>query len=678
MSETPESPTAAEAGGDFSAGTSAGPKPASWLRIWAEISGAWAIALAHPIYANIASGPEALTSYGVRRPDLLVLIFIVSLLGPLLISLAELSIRLLFGDRPRRVIHGVVIGSLLGLVLWQWLVGHDSPAVIRTLLPLALVCLLTWFFLRAELIRNFVLMLSSATVVVIALFCVEYPILEEMLPHETAAETGRIEAETPVVMVIFDEFPLDAIERPDGTIDPRFRNLAMLARNATWYPGALSVGDQTTRAVPSILTGQDPYEEPGWEPPAPGLASYPNSICRIAEDGGYEVHSYEPVTDLCDQSWNLGTRVTATIRRAVDIASVSSDPLTPLELGRKAAGALNAPFRMPWTEYSGDRPAAFDSFIRGLPDSRRAISVLHIALPHITWMYSPDGSSYEGLRPPGDDMLASPDTQGQLNRDAQQMMLQLAYTDRQLGRLIGRIKESGIWDDALFVVTADHGAAFQKGGSRRLVNAFNAGWIVPVPLFIKYPGQREGRIVPGTVDGRDIVPTVLAELGVEPPDQVTGRDLTGRQKLPLAKTHEMSAPFDGRTEFRLRDINSVQRLAVQYLDRRFGRSFYAPGGHADLLGHQPPGRPIPAEPTEPALYEDVDPSSGQIPAYYEATLPAGKPPGKSVAIALNGRIAATATPWEAEGRWMVGVNLPSGEFKPGANRIRVYGIDPGR
>ncbi|MBN8866146.1 MAG: sulfatase-like hydrolase/transferase [Solirubrobacterales bacterium] len=651
----------------------------SWFRIWAELAGAWALALAHPIYTNIASGPEALTSYGVRRLDLLVLIFVVSLLGPLVITLAELSIRRLFGDRPRRVVHGAVIGSLLALVLWQWLVGHGSPGVLRALLPFALAILVTWLFLRAELVRNFVLILSFATVAVILLFCLDYPIRDEMLPHEKAAKTGKIESDTPVVMVIFDEFPLDAIERPDGTVDPRFRNLSMLARKATWYPGALSMGDQTTRAVPSILTGQDPYKEEGWKPPSPGLASYPNSVCRIAEDGGYEVHSYEPVTDLCEQNWDMGTRVTATIRRAVALAS-ATEPLAPLGLDEKAAGLLNLPFRMPWSEYSGDRPAAVDSFIEGLPDSDRAISVLHIALPHISWMFSPDGSTYDGLRPAGDDMLVSPSTEGQLDRDAQQMMLQIGYTDRELGRLIRKMKSSGIWDKSLFVVTADHGGAFELKSSRRLVNLFNAGWIAPVPLFIKYPGQERGQVVRGTVDGRDIVPTVLGQLGVDPPDQVTGRDLTGRSKMPVAKEHGMSAPFGGWVEFKLRDVKSVQKLATDYIHRLFGRSLYAPGGRADLLGKSPAGMTeIPSEATDPSLYSDVDLDSGQIPAYFEARLdPPGGTPTDTVAVSLNGRIAATATPWQVDGQWMVGVNLPTRGFRDGANAIKVYEIDPGR
>lgn len=185
-------------------------KPHSWVRIWAEVAGAWAISLAYPLYSNIASGPEALTSYGMRRFDVLILILVVSLLGPLVIMLAELVIRRLFGEPVRRVVQGVVVGALLALVVWQWLVGEGTGTVLRNLLPVLMAAMIAWLYVRTELVRNFALMLSFATVVVIGAFAIDYPIRDELLPHEAKASTPEISSETPVVLVIFDELPAAA------------------------------------------------------------------------------------------------------------------------------------------------------------------------------------------------------------------------------------------------------------------------------------------------------------------------------------------------------------------------------------------------------------------------------------------------------------------------------------
>lgn len=651
-------------------------KAHSWFRCWAEVSGAWAISLAYPLYVNIASGPEALTSYGVRRPDLLALVIAVSLLGPLLITGGEIVIRRLFGERVRLRVHAVVIGALLGLVLWQWLLDQAAPGIVRTLLPLLLAAGLAWLYVRTELVRNFAQILSLATVVVIAFFLLDYPVRDEVLPHEARAETATIEPDVPVVVVVFDELPLAALQQPGGTIDPRFPAFARLALDATWYPDAVSLADQTLYALPSILTGRT-LEPAGQEPPAPGEANYPNSVCRIAADGGYEIHAYEPITDLCDRTWDFGTRITATIRRALGADDPASPvDLVPTDLDRKLARGLNNLFEQPYTEIGEGRREAFDRFIDGLPSGPRSLSLLHSTLPHVYWMYLPDGRTYPDFRPPGETQLVSPEAQAEVDRDAQQMMLQLQFTDRELGRLIRRMKENGTWDDALFVVTADHGAAFHPGGSRRMVNMFNNGWILPVPMFIKFPGQQRGRVVPGTVDGRDIATTVMSAFGLDPLPETEGTDLTGKRKLERKETADVLATIGGIEEANLDDVRRHRRAASKYMHDLFSGSFYALGGHPELIGRAPDGlTEIDAVPADPSLYEDVDTGSDELPAYFQAELdfPGDRDPGP-LAIALNGRIVATAKSWPALGRWYTGVVLPAGGFRDGDNEIRVYRV----
>ena len=60
-------------------------------------------------------------------------------------------------------------------------------------------------------------------------------------------------------------------------------------------------------------------------------------------------------------------------------------------------------------------------------------------------------------------------------------------------RMFTRMRENGTFDQALIVVTADHGLAFEVGvKDRRTVTRGNIDEIAPVPLFVKAPGQRRG------------------------------------------------------------------------------------------------------------------------------------------------------------------------------------------
>ena len=656
-------------------GASSPAKPAGWVRIWAELAGAWAVGIAHPLYVSIASGPEALTSYGLRRFDVLLLIFLLSLAGPLLIALFELLLRRLASERVRLVFHGLAVGTLLSIVIWDWMTDHGHTGELRNLLPVLFAFGFAWLLFRFELIRNFVLMFSLATVVVIVSFAASYPIWSTLGPHESGSGAQSTDSETPVVMVIFDELPLAALENRQGKIDRKhFPTFGEIAGTSTWYPDAKAVGDQTVFAVPSILTGQDPPDGDATKAPPPGGNEYPDNLCAILRDAGYETHAYEPVTDFCDRSYDLATRLSGVLGRATERA----DPgftLNPGYWREMLVRGLTKPFDDPYNEYEDDRPAAISDFVDGMPGSDRSISVLHIALPHIRWMFQPDGTTYQNLRDAADTLLGSPPSVGENSRDMQMMMLQLAYADQQLKRVTDRMKELGIWEESLFVVTADHGAAFESGGSRRLVNIFNPGWILPVPLLIKQPGQTRARVVNGPVDSRDIAPTVLGTLGLKPGEKATGRDLNSLTRLPDRDQVEgrgFYGPFTMESEL----LDAAYENALDYRNRLFSGSLYAVGGNQNLLGKKPAGlKRLGFESASPELFEDVDTASGEVPAWVQGTLTGtGSPPPNRVAIALNGTIVAIAPVWQSDGVTSTGVVVPGTAFVDGPNEVSVYAI----
>ena len=659
--------------------------PRALAGYWLELAGVWNIAVAWPVYQNIASGPEALTGLGLRRLDLLLLVVLVSLVVPTLGVLAESLVNRLGGETPRKAVHAGLIASIVAVFTWHQVM--ESVAIVRLLLPALAAGIAAVLLLRSAFGQNFFRILGGAVPAVIVLFCLRYPVWAEVGPHDKQVEEGRLGATTPVVLVIFDELPLASLENEEGKIDGElFPAFADLASGSTWYPDMTGVADQTTFAVPSIMTGSSPVPpEYTVEPPPPGLPDFPDGVCSVAEGGGYTVHAYEPITDLCPRTFGIGSRITAAIRRgAGGTGELQGKDLDPF--GAIAAGSdlLAAPFSQPWAEYGDERDDAVDWFISGMPDSERSLSVLHVALPHIQWEYLPDGTRYESNRFDGVSSLTSPPTRPEVNHDMQQEMLQLAFTDRELARIIGKMKADGIWDESLFIVTADHGGAFLPAGSRRIASRTNSGWIMPVPLFIKYPGQSAGKEVRGAANSKDIAPTIFESIGAENPPRVDGQSLAGRSRLARCRDGYEFRSALGQISVSCGSVTRQFRRAREQRNALFGGgSLYAIGGHRDLIGRAPsvvPGlTPLLFTDESPQPMTDLDLEGPDRPSYFKAVL--GRPlrEGTAIAVALNDKIVATTSAWaDAAGVPRTGVNLPPKAFVEGDNEVRLYEVQINR
>ena len=90
---------------------------------------------------------------------------------------------------------------------------------------------------------------------------------------------------------------------------------------------------------------------------------------------------------------------------------------------------------------------------------------------------------------------------------------EVAWTDTLLGRLRAGLESRGLWDDALVVVTADHGEAL--GEHDETGHGFFAyETTLRVPLVMRGPGVAAGRALDGIVRLVDVAPTALDLLGL--------------------------------------------------------------------------------------------------------------------------------------------------------------------
>jgi len=480
--------------------------------------------------------------------------------------------------------------------------------------------------------------LSPAPLVVVLLFLVVSPVRGLLFPSDAAATEPASDATTPIVHVVFDELPLTTLTTPDGTIDAGlFPSFARLARTSTWYRNATTVDDLTTEAVPAQLTGELPQAGR-----LPTTRDHPRNLFTLFERS-HALSVIEPITDLCPE------RVCADVRPGTadrwrslesDVEVVVQHLLLPEDLrdGLPAIDNVWEGFETgaPPGEIRGganlrrdvlDRLAADDAtagFERAIASlgrrgARPPLLFVHSTLPHGPWRHLPDGRTYaiEGRGYPGLAAEGWIGPQWQVDQAFGRHVLQVQYADALLGRLLDTLG-----DDAVLVVTADHGASFVTGEPRRPANAANIGGVAPVPFFLRLPGQRDGRVDEGAVRTIDVLPTIADAAGVTLPWKTTGMPAGERPDdadAPIGISH---AGEPAVTE-RLRSVVAKRQARDEVEARLLRDGVYAIGPRPELIGRSADGAR--AQATRPPFV------SGEVDVA----------PGAELAVAVDGRVAAT-------------------------------------
>lgn len=117
----------------------------------------------------------------------------------------------------------------------------------------------------------------------------------------------------------------------------------------------------------------------------------------------------------------------------------------------------------------------------------------------------------------------------------------LRYTDERLGRLLALLAELGLQDDTLIVVTSDHGEEFFEHGLLQHGHTLYEE-LLRVPLLFHGAGI-EPHALAGPAMLVDVVPTVLARLGLPRAEHVQGVDLLGPAWPERAVWSEVDSRF---------------------------------------------------------------------------------------------------------------------------------------
>ena len=411
-------------------------------------------------------------------------------------------------------------------------------------------------------------------------------------------------------MVVFDELPVVSLLGRSGRIDRvRYPNFAELARRATWYSNATTVADASKWAIPAALDGRPPRRDA-----APTSAAHPGNLFTLLHRRGYRLQVEEEATDLC-----------------------------PYRNCRRRFGARYFLAR--------DRLGRFRAWIRRIgPGARPTLFFKHTLLPHAPWIFLPTGQRFErtvlgpipGLA--GSDVSVFDPT---LVRQAwQRHLLQTGTADKLLGELLARLEETRLYDRAMVVVTADHGVSFRdRVTDRRTIVPANAPDIAPVPLFVKYPYQRRGRIDRALVRSYDVLPTVAARIGLKLPRGLAGRPASARAVARRDRVTILSRARIGHVTISRPQLTRLKRHALARKLALFGagrRTLYDFGPNRRLRG-RPLKLPIvggghlKATLNEAAEYARIRPGASFLPIHITGRITGGPPHARrDIAVAING------------------------------------------
>jgi len=658
-------------------------------------------AIAEPLLEVLRRNPEFFAAHRLAPSDLVGLPLLLTA-APAAVLVALVLAARLFGRAPARATRSLAVSALVALIALQMarrLGGWPSPAAFGFAAVAAAVAGVLYH--RSLAVGTFVTWLSPGLLVFPAAFLLDGAVRSFVVPTDT---TLGVEAPTPpnspIVMVVFDQLPLASILDGNGGINAaRYPGFSALAADATWFRRATTTADLTGWAMPAIVTGNFPRPDR-----SPTAQQYPGNLFTLL-GSSYSFDVVEPITKLCPERLcgadrePFVARLTGTL---TDLGVVYLHVVLPADLEGLLPSLtenwrdfFTAPtWKTRWGQARDrDRRASALAFIRSIDASRpdRTLYFLHVLLPHEPYIYLPSGQALDedapltGLRPDGRWTV----NEWLVAQVYQRHLLQVGYTDALLSQLVARLKEVGLYDRALLVVTADHGASFEPGMSFKGVSQRTAPGILSVPLFIKAPGQHEGVVSDRNVETIDILPTIADLLGMKPtwtPDGVSAvatdsperRDKVaycdGARRRFVIAPDELQARLDG-----------VVRRKIDWFGLDSQDRHPLMGPHADLIGRSVADVRTGATETDLVItfddswrFSDVDLDGPEFPARLTGRVASTHPLDRlPLAVAVNGTIRATTwaevTPDPLVRTWAALVT-PEG-FRTGDNEVEIFVVD---
>lgn len=678
-----------------------------WWTVPVSLGVVGAFAIGQPLLDLLGRNAEFFIARGFTALD--VILFPVLLLWlSALLSLPVLALRWV-GPRTAGIAHAVVIGALFALVVataWVALFSSDTPPALFGAVAIIAGTLFALAFLRYPLLQSGVLYAAWAIPAFAAWFLFMTPAGDFAFARTgDLPEAGEIANPVPVVMLVFDEFPVATLIDSDGRLlADQFPRFAELAADGVWYRNAVGVRQQTEEALPTILTGVG--ADPG---SIPISSDHPLNLFTLYSDA-YDIAAVETVTNLCPDfaCTNSSRRIEPFWRRwgglTVDLSVVYGHLSTP-----RVVSATLPPIDRTWGNFATGERSEFDiidRFLANVDDDRRlevdrlletfdfdgpdpTLRFAHFLYPHHPWEVTADGHRTGAGNSPGGEGMGWNEDDWLVAQGYQRHILQTQYADTIVGSVIDRLRAEGVYDDVLLLVVADHGITIGPGvENQRLITEDTVGTIAAVPMFVKYPEGQRG-VEPGTIDDVraetvDLLPTIADVTATTVPWALDGLSLLDPARL--LRIDSVMVGRDGAVRF---DVEGDEKLAAAA-----GKETWFPGGDPWLL--TPPGwqdwlgrsvdEASSAEDREGTsvtvlqqlLLNAVPPESDLLPVFLSGSVFLEQPAtGEEILmVSVDGVVRAVTRVFEPEGRSArFEVMVPPDLLHSGANDVVVWVVE---
>lgn len=665
----------------------------SFLTIFLQIVAMAGLGIGQPLLQLIQDNPEFLVVHESGRWDVIILSLTLFLFLPFLLAIVSYLVSLV-NSRIGLFLQTIILGGLFALILAPVIDKFSPSGGWANLILIGIGAgLLVFSFWRFNFLKHNLAYLAFAAPVFLVLFFGAGSIRRILLPEEQSFPAAGQAVDIPVVMIVFDEFPLSSLLNQDFELDCQlYPNFCRLARQSTWYPNATTISGATLRSVPTIMSGKLPL----WHE-TPTLADHPKNIFTLL-GASHQVSSLETQTRLCPDALKsepvpglaqrlpllfedlgiLYQHIVVPEQWAVNLVPVSNKWGEFNEQGHQENGRQEKETRI----------EEFDNFVESIKVGNKPNLVFaHILLPHNPYNFFPNGKVYNWPH----KVPANPDgTWGDdkllMAHSYRRHLLQVVATDKLLGNLLDRLEELGIYEDCALIITADHGTSFRTGLDRRRFNVGNEADIMCVPLFIKYPGQMAGKIDNRMAQTVDIMPTLVSALANQPGWDFDGANLLA-ESFPERKKLDFIDP-DTREERKVSSkIIDDQLVVIQWKNELFGED----GGYERLFGMGDVGGLVGKDISaldsanhnlfrgrilDAQQLENVDLNSNFIPAEFNGTLDGHKGSQPlTLALAVNGEIAGVSEtypfdPLENALNWQITTSMDV--FREGANKTELF------
>lgn len=648
-----------------------------------EVLALTAVTFSRPVLDGFGSFPTVFMQHRAASTDLVWFGLLVMLLPAALVTAACLGTGLV-SRRVRNTAHIVTVVVLGGAGGWRLALEQTSWGAFAAPLVLFGVVMggglgwLRWWSKTADPMASFLRFAGCASVIFLAQFLFMSEASRADLLGDRASEVAAAAevAETlpedapPVVMVVFDALPTGILLDGSGAVDADlYPNFAELAGTSTWHRNNTTVTPFTNHAVPAILTGRYPDEA--------GAIDHPGQNLFSLLGVGYDLHVNEPWTDLCH------SRFCPEAPTFSGQGGLLREAVSFWRSGTEGPESAWLPARITQDRYE-ESAAWIDTTVAAVADGegRPPFVFMHTILPHRPRELTDEGVRYEAAGVTENSFADWGPWGATVGRQAH--VLQTQATDKLLGELVDGLKEAGVYDEALVVVTADHGEAFLADQPARMITDENWPHLMWTPLFVKEPGQTDGEVDDQNIQTVDIVPTIADVLDIDIPWDVDGMTSAAgaEERDPGEKPLVVIDPIREHTAGEGRLVFDGEEGLAQVLDEsateHSGRdAVWKRTAHAELLRASVDDLVV-EDPHETELaFEvpaDLDAVDLSEPVPLEVVAETELDVGTTVALVLNGEVAALADVEEGSPNRVHALLLPE-LFVEGDNDLEAYVVD---